>query len=177
VAKSRLEQVLDAVQAAALVRLSGVTFAYGLREVESQTQAMPRVTWVRTTDAYQDTDPGVADNETVTTRGAVVVAHCVGAQDPARAWDTDEAATEAVVDAVVAALVDTLGPSVVLGTGEWLDTGHTSRGAPCLLSFTVLQPVTRTAPGVGPDTVVIESVDFDPAGASGVDGILQPGES
>jgi hypothetical protein len=140
VATSRLEQVLAEVKAAVLERIEGVAFGFGARHIESQEGAPPRVVWVRATDAYEPADGG-AQIETVATRGTVVVAHCWGEAKADLEWDTDDAGTEALVDAVVAALHQVLGASGLPAAGEWLDTGDVSRGSVCLLSFTVSQPV------------------------------------
>lgn len=172
--KSRLEQVLDAVQERVLALYSGVTFKFGEPNVAANA-APPRVVWFRSEEGTL-VGPArtIADAErtAVLDRSVAVVAVCwAKAGGP---FDTDDAALEALIDAVEVALRDAIGTALALPLAEnWSTEGWTQTGKSARIGFAVRTPVVRPAAAVLEASADPADVGFDDTGDSDTDGILQ----
>lgn len=173
-AKSRLEQVIDAVQTRILSAWPGVTFSFGEPNVAT-TGSPPRVTWFRAEDGTLVGPARTAANAertAVLDRSIAVVAVCWAKKGGA--FDTDDAAIEALVDTVEVALRDALGTALVLPLGEsWTTEGWTQTGKSARVGFVIRQPVVRPAAEVLDASADPSHVGFDDGGKSDTDGILQ----
>jgi hypothetical protein len=89
-------------------------------------------------------------------------------------YETDDAAIEALVDAVEVALKVSIGTALVMPISEqWTTEGWTQTGKSARLNFVVRMPVMEPAPAiVGTDDVPVD-VGFDDTDKSDTDGILQ----
>lgn len=167
---SRLEQVLAALEARVLTLYPGVTFKLGARFIASQVEAPPRIVWARATDTFGPAQRTSPTQRAVLTRSAVVVAHCWAVA--AGAYDTDDAAVEALVDALACAIRVELGADALPTDAEWIDPPSATAGLACLVAFTVRTPVVEPAA----TTTQATETSFDTAGSSPTDGTLQAGE-
>ncbi len=173
-AKSRLEQVLDAVKARIIELYPGVTFSFGEPNVAIN-GAPPRIAWFR---AEQGTIAGPArttardERTALLDRSTVVEAVCWAARGGS--YTTDDAALEALVDALELALRACLGTALVLPVSElWTAEGWTQAGKSARVLFTVRQPVCVPQPEVLDASTDPAHVGFDDEGKSDTDGILQ----
>lgn len=173
-AKSRLEQVIDAVQERVLAMYPGVTFKFGEPNVATNA-APPRVVWFR---AEEGTLVGPArtianaERTAVLDRNAAVIAVCWA--KAGGSFDTDDAALEALIDAVEVALRDTIGTALVLPLVEdWTTEGWVQLGKSARIGFAIRQPVVRPAAEVLEASTDPADVGFDDTGDSDTDGILQ----
>jgi len=172
--KSRLEQVLDAVKTRTIALYPGVTFNFGEPNV-ALNGAPPRVSWFR---AEQGTTTGPArttardERVALLDRSTAVEAVCWAAKGGS--YDTDDAALEALVDALETALRSELGTALVLPIVEaWTTEGWTQIGKSARVAFAVRQPVVIPQPEVLDASTNPEHVGFDDGGKSDTDGILQ----
>lgn len=173
-AKSRLEQVLDAVQARVLVLFPGVAFSFGEPNVAAN-GAPPRIAWFR---AEQGTTAGPArttardERAALLDRSTVVEVVCWAARGGS--YSTDDAALEALVDALELSLRECLGSALVLPVSElWTTEGWTQAGKSARVLFTVRQPVCVPQPEALDASTNPAHVGFDDEGKSDTDGILQ----
>lgn len=172
--KSRLEQVLDAVKARVIALYPGVAFTFGEPNV-ALNGAPPRISWFR---AEQGTTTGPArttardERVSLLDRATVVEAVCWAAKGGS--YDTDDAALEALVDALELALRSELGTALVLPVAElWTTEGWTQLGKGARVAFTVRQPVVVPQPEVLDASTDPAHVGFDDGDKSDTDGILQ----
>lgn len=167
---SRLQQILDGLEARILTMYAGVTFALTSKYVASHVEAPPRIVWVRAADAFGPAQRTSPTQRAVLTRSTAIVAHCWAvAGDP---YDTDDAAVEALTDALACAIRTELGADALPSDAEWIDPPSVNAGLACLVAFTVRQPVVEpTVP-----TTQATTMASDTAGASSTDGVLQCGE-
>lgn len=172
--KSRLEQVIDEVQTRVLAMFPGTTFAFGEQYVAT-TGTPPRVVWFRS-EAGTAVGPArtIADAErtAVLDRSVAVVAVCWAKKGGS--FDTDDAAIEALVDAVEVALRDAIGTALVLPLVEdWTTESWVQLGKSARVGFAIRQPVVRPAAEVLEGSIDPADVGFDDTGDSDTDGILQ----
>lgn len=167
---SRLEQIFVALQARILTMYASVTFCQGAEFIASQVEAPPRVVWVRAADAFEPAQATSPTQRAVLTRVTAVVAHCWAAAGGS--YDTDDAALEALVDALACSLRLELGADALPDACEWVDSPGVNTGLACLVSFVVKQPVTEPAASTARATTTA----LDTAGSSLTDGVLQGGE-
>ncbi len=167
---SRLEQIFVGLQARILTMYAGVTFKLGMEFIASNVEPPPRIVWVRAADQFEPAQRTSPTQRAVLTRVTAVVAHCWAAAGGS--YDTDDAAVEALVDALACAIRVELGADALPDACEWIDTPGVNTGLACLVSFTVKQPV------VAPTTPTTQATAAEPdtSGASSTDGILQAGE-
>jgi len=117
VAKSRVEQILEAVEPEVLALFPGVTFAFGEPNV-AQNASPPRVVWLRAEEgtSVQQARTTAREIPALLDRNVALVAVCWARRGGS--YDTDDAALEALVDAVEIALRSCLGTALVLPLGE-----------------------------------------------------------
>lgn len=165
--------MLEAVQARVAELFPGVSFAFGETSV-AQHAAPPRVVWLRAAEgsSVNAARTTAAERAAVLDRSAVVLAVCWAARGGS--YETDDAALEALMDAVELALRECLGTALVLPLGEsWTTEGWTQKGKSAHVSFTVRMPVLKPEPEVvGTETIPVD-VGLDPTDDSDTDGILQ----
>lgn len=168
--KSRLEQVLEPLEAKILERFPGVTFKLGAKHISKNTGA-PRIVWVRDVDAFGPAVSVGRNPRAVLSRGATVVAHVWAQASPALSLDTDDAATEYLVDVLAWAMRAVAAVEAMPQRAAWLDSGAETGSLACLVEFTISHPVVEPArPTVQPD-----ALEFDPSDASPGDGQLDAG--
>lgn len=170
--------MLESVQSRVLELFPGVSFAFGETNV-AQHAKHPRVVWLR---AAEGSSVGTArttsrEQAALLDRSAVVIAVCWAARDDGSAFETDDAALEALMDSVELALRECLGTALILPLAEkWTTEGWTQAGKSAHVAFAVRMPVTKPAPEVvGTETIEVD-VGLDPTGDSDTDGILQATE-
>lgn len=172
-AKSRLEQVLDAVQARVLASVPGCAFEFGEPHA-AQHARPPRIAFFRAKDGTT-TGPArtTARNERVALldRATAVVAVCWAVKGGA--YETDDAAIEALVDALELALREELGSALMTPLVEgWTVEGWSQMGKSAQVLFTVRQPVCLPAPAVLDPSDDPADVGFDNSDSDETDGIL-----
>lgn len=168
-ADARLKQLLSLVEARVLLFDASVQFRHGAREVAAH-GAPPRIVWVRDGEGQRDVYSAPTDasaqrdaQRIVSVRRCTVFAHC---------WGADEARTEELLDLLVWALLEELGPTETTMRGSWSLEGWTNAGSVSVLEFEVAQPVFEpTTPTIAPT-----SAPFDTTGSSTTDGVLDAGE-
>lgn len=172
-AKSRLEQVLEAVQPRIAELYPSVVFEFGEPKA-SQHAAPPRVAWFRAEDG-STVGPARTTAREVSApldRTAAVVAVCWAKKGGA--FDTDDAALEALVDAVELALRECIGTALVLPLPEqWTTEGWVQLGKTARVLFGVRMPVPLPAPEIVGTEAAPVNVGFDDTGKSDTDGVLQ----
>lgn len=167
---SRLERALGGLQTRIAALYPNVSFRLGARFIAGQEDAPPRIVWVRATDAFEPAQRTSPRETAVLTRAAVLVAHCWASAGDS--YDTDDAAVEALVDALACALRDEFGASALPTDAEWIDPPSATGGLACLVAFTLRVPVVRPEVPVAQATTTA----FDASGASPADGVLDAGE-
>ncbi len=172
-AKSRVEQALAAVEPEVLALFPGVTFAFGETNV-AQNASPPRVVWLRAEDgtSAQQARTTAREIPAQLDRYVALVAVCWARRGGS--YETDDAAIEALVDAVEIALKTCVGTALVLPLAEqWTVEGWTQTGKSARVAFVLRMPVAEPAPTiVGTEDVPVD-VGFDDTGKSDTDGILQ----
>lgn len=169
---SRLEQILDGLEARIETMFPGVTYAHGSKFVASMVEPPPRIVWVRASDEYGPAERTSPTQRAVLTRSTAVVAHCWAEALPDRGLETADAAVEALVDALACAIRLELGADALPTAAEWVDPPGATSGLACLVAFVVRQPVTTPSVPVAQAT----ATSFDAAAASPTDGVLDAGE-
>jgi hypothetical protein len=134
---------VDAELEAADVELTSLVGAHHL----AAEGAPPRVVWVPTEDSFGPAEKGGVEPRQLRTRIAGVEAHV---------WGQDLAATEALVNSVIAAVHAAAHGSYAVSSGRWYgqDGEVLHFGTVCVLSFQFRIPV--TAPTY--ETAVVETV-------------------
>lgn len=162
--KSRLEQVLEPIQEKILTRFGGVSFALGAKHIAKNAGA-PRIVWVRGDDAFGPAVSAGRNPRAVLSRNAVMIAHVWAKALPAQDLETDDAATEYLVDVLAWALRAVAAVEAMPTRAAWLDSGAETGSLACLVEFTLAHPVVEpTRP-----TVRAEALEFDPSDASPAD--------
>lgn len=172
-AKSKLEQVLDAVQARVSATVTDVTFEFGEPHAAKHAKP-PRIAFFRAPDGTS-TGPArtSARNERVALldRSAAVIAVCWAAKGGDH--ETDDAALEALVDALELALRSEIGTALVLPIVEqWTSEGWATTGKSARVLFTVRQPVALPEPAVLEPSDDPNDVGFDNSDSDETDGVL-----
>lgn len=158
-ANSRLERVLEALQERVLERYPGVRFDFGEQFVASHT-APPRVVWMRGDGSVHATSTSGRSPTALAVRYATVQALCWASRGGR--FDTDDAACEALLDAVILALREVLGASASLPFAEsWEPEAWVKQGRSCRLRFTLHMPVVLEEPTVVATDAVAVDVAFD----------------
>lgn len=136
----------------------------------------PNVVWYRSTTQVVAAQTTAKNPRAVAQRNAGVVAECWAAKGDA--FDTDDAAVEALVDAVEIALREKLGPSAALPfTEHWTAESYVTLGKLVGVEFVVRMPICLPAPTeVATDSDPI-NVGFDNDSSSDTDKQLDAGES
>jgi hypothetical protein len=171
-AKSRLEQILDLVQPRIVELFPNATFAFGETNV-ALNAAPPRVVWFRAEQGSSAASARTTAREQVALldRSAAVEAVCWAARGGS--YTTDDAALEALVDAVEVALREQLGTALVLPLSElWTTEGWTQAGKSARLVFAVRMPVLLPAPQVLATESAPIDVGFDNDSSADPDGAL-----
>jgi hypothetical protein len=178
VAESRLEQILSAVQQRVAELVPGVTFAFGDQFVAINA-APPRVVWLRD-DTGTTIQPAQTTAFSSTPSRAMRVAAVVAVCWAAKGGDcsTDDAACEALLDAVVLALRECLGTAAALPFAEsWVPESWAKQGRAARLLFAVRMPIVAPAlPEVATDANPID-VGFDTDTSADPDGALDAVEA
>lgn len=168
--KSRLEQVLEPIEAKIRERFPGVTFKLGEKHI-AKNASPPRIVWVRDVDGFGPAVSVGRNPRAVLSRSATVVAHVWAKASPALELDTDDAATEYLVDVLAWAMRAVAAVEAMPQRAAWLDSGAETGSLACLVEFTLSHPVVEPARPTATPT----SQAFDPSDASPGDGKLDAG--
>ncbi|MFO0559062.1 MAG: hypothetical protein U0269_13690 [Polyangiales bacterium] len=156
---SRLEQVLEALQQRVLERYPGVSFDFGEQFIAAHA-APPRVVWVRGDGSVNATSTAGRTPTALAVRHATVFAVCWAARGGR--FETDDAACEALMDAVILALREVVGGGATLPFAEsWEREAWVKQGRSCRLRFTLLMPVVLEEPTVVATTTIPVDLAFD----------------